>query len=122
MRISDWSSDVCSSDLIQGGISGSRGRRRIVRSGDGVQPQAYAAGQRLPLGKDRLGEMKPRGPFVASTVIGAVAFWLQAFGRRQNARRQDRGRGRAAELVGDDEKRAALAGEAQHSLQEVGTR
>src|SRR3546814_2853912 len=66
--------------------------------------------------------MIPRGPFVASTVIGAVAFWLQAFGRRQNARRQGRGRGRAAELVGDDGKRAALAGEAQHGLHEVGTR
>src|SRR3546814_8718503 len=39
MRISDWSSDVCSSDLFAG-----RGDRRASRSSRGVQDPARVAG------------------------------------------------------------------------------
>src|SRR3546814_4186466 len=32
MRISDWSSDVCSSDLVVGGMAGCRGQHVVVES------------------------------------------------------------------------------------------
>src|SRR3546814_5342390 len=64
MRISDWSSDVCSSDLCGGGD-------RLVRSGV-LQPQAGSAGDGGTQGADEVaGAVKGKVAALAVVLIAA---------------------------------------------------
>src|SRR3546814_2928677 len=96
MRISDWSSDVCSSDLNHRGLSR---RARAVRALQGEPGGATVAGYRSGLSHDacrslqhtavgarignvrRLGQRLRAGPTDKGIAIGAAQL-LDAIGRR----------------------------------------
>src|SRR3546814_7534094 len=77
MRISDWSSDVCSSDLHAVGVGHEPDRHRLVHGVDAPDgPTATGAEQeplRLEAGTDPGGEVDPRLDGLSGPLVGHPA-------------------------------------------------
>src|SRR3546814_4710316 len=83
MRISDWSSDVCSSDLSDTAGAGARSRGDRGNRANGLRtrhdPRRRREGDKRDRGRGRRTE---RGPLMATATVEAPAGWSRRPGAR----------------------------------------
>src|SRR3546814_11122732 len=105
MRISDWSSDVCSSDLLRiayANVAAARAQVRVTRSGQFPELGASAGAGYSDNGSESgSGDFSLRG--------GVTAFEIDLFGRLANATEADRNRALATEAASRTVRLALIA-------------